>query len=61
MIDEAAIEARYEAVAPLIDERARRLVAGAEALPIGRGGVSAVARATGLTRAGGGLVGLGDF
>ena len=51
MIDEAAIGARYEAVAPLIDERARRLVAGAEALPIGRGGVSAVARATGLTRA----------
>jgi len=51
VIDEAAIGARYEAVAPLIDERARRLVAGAEALPIGRGGVSAVARATGLTRA----------
>lgn len=51
MIDEAAIGARYGAVAPLIDERARRLLAGAEVLPLGRGGVSAVARATGLTRA----------
>ena len=51
MIDEVAIGARYGAVAPLIDERARRLVVGAEALHLGRGGVSAVARATGLTRA----------
>jgi transposase len=51
VIDEAAIGARYGAVAPLIDERARRLLAGGEALPLGRGGVSAVARATGLTRA----------
>jgi len=45
-----AIEARYAAVAPLIDERARRLLAGSEALAIGRGGVAAVARATGLAR-----------
>jgi transposase len=51
VIDEAAIGARYGAVAQLIDERARRLVAGAEALALGRGGVSAVARATGLGRA----------
>jgi hypothetical protein len=50
VIDEAAIEARYGAVAPLIDERARRLFAGAEALALGRGGVAAVARATGLAR-----------
>jgi transposase len=48
VIDEAAIAARYEAVSPLLDERARRLTAGAEALAIGRGGVAAVARATGL-------------
>ncbi len=50
MIDEGSIRKRYAAVASLLDERARRLVAGAEALTIGRGGVSAVARATGLAR-----------
>ena len=50
MIDETAIAARYQAVSPLLDERARRLTAGAEALAIGRGGVTAVARATGLAR-----------
>ena len=50
MIDETAIAARYLAVSPLIDERARRLTAGAEALAIGRGGIAAVARATGLAR-----------
>jgi transposase len=50
VIDEAALRTRYEAGAPLLDERARRLVAGTEALAIGRGGVSAVARATGLSR-----------
>ena len=50
MIDEAAIAGRYLTVAPLLDERARRLVAGAEALAISRGGVAAVARATGLAR-----------
>jgi hypothetical protein len=50
VIDETAIAARYQAVSPLLDERARRLTAGAEALAIGRGGVAAVARATGLAR-----------
>ena len=50
MIDEGAIRARYAAVAPLVDERARRLLAATEALVLGRGGVSAVARATGLSR-----------
>jgi transposase len=50
VIDESTIRARYEAVAPLLDERARRLLAGAEAVAVGRGGVSAVARATGLAR-----------
>ncbi len=50
MIDEAAIAARYLAVSPLLDERARRLTAGSEALAIGRGGVAAVSRATGLAR-----------
>lgn len=51
MIDEGAIRARYAAVAPLVDERARRLFAGAEALALGSRGISAVARATGLARA----------
>ena len=50
MIDEAAIGARYLAVSPLLDERARRLMAGSEALAVGRGGLAAVARATGLAR-----------
>ena len=50
MIDEAAIAARYLTVSPLLDERARRLLAGSEANAIGRGGVAAVARATGLAR-----------
>jgi transposase len=48
VIDETAIRVRYQALAPLLDERARRLLAGSEALAIGRGGVAAVARATGL-------------
>jgi transposase len=48
--DETAIGARYLTVAPLLDERSRRLLAGAEALTIGRGGIAAVARATGLAR-----------
>jgi hypothetical protein len=48
VIDESAITARFQAVSPLLDERARRLMAGSEALAIGRGGVAAVARATGL-------------
>ena len=50
MIDETAIAARYHALSPLVDERTRRLTAGAEALAIGRGGVAAVSRATGLAR-----------
>jgi len=50
VIDDAAIGARYLTVAPLLDERARRLMAGTEALAIGRGGIAAVARATGLAR-----------
>ena len=50
MIDEVAVRARYEPVAVLLDERARRLLAGTEALALGRGGVAAVARATGLAR-----------
>jgi hypothetical protein len=50
MIDEAAIQLRFEALAPLLDERARRRFVAAEAMAAGRGGVSAVARATGVAR-----------
>ena len=49
VIDEGAIRERYRAMAPLLDERQRRCFAGAEAAAIGRGGQTAVARATGLS------------
>jgi DDE family transposase len=45
----AAVHERYARVAGALDERARRLVAASEALSLGRGGVSAVSRATGLS------------
>lgn len=38
---------RYQALAPSMDERMRRLFPGAEALVVGREGQAAVARATG--------------
>jgi transposase len=51
VLDEGAIRDRYQALAPALDERVRRLVLGAEALAAGRGGRSAVARATGASQA----------
>src|SRR3954464_11428206 len=50
VIDLAAISARYKAVKGSLDERARRLVAAAESQAIGRGGISAVSKATGMSR-----------
>src|SRR3974377_1593134 len=50
MIDETAIRLRYEALRPSLDERGRRLFAAAEARAAGVGGVSAVARGTGVAR-----------
>ena len=50
MIDEAAIRQRFDALAPVLDERGRRRFAAAEALTAGRGGIVAVSRATGLAR-----------
>lgn len=41
---------RYQALRGVMDERVTRCWAGAEALALGRGGVTAVARATGLSR-----------
>ena len=49
--DEEAIRGRYARVAGILDERGRRVVAASEALAIGWGGVAAVARATGRSRA----------
>lgn len=50
VIDVAAIAARFSALSPHLDERQRRLAAAAEAHALGPRSVSAVARATGLSR-----------
>ena len=50
MVEESGIQQRYRALAPVVDERVRRLVVAAEALTIGRGGQVVVARATGVSR-----------
>ena len=44
------IRTRYSLVAGTLDERGRRTVAAAEALALGWGGITAVARASGLAR-----------
>jgi transposase len=51
VIDEAAIRTRYGALSGALDERARRLLLGAEALAAGQGGQAAVTRATGASPA----------
>jgi hypothetical protein len=50
VIDTVAIKARFDALAPVLDERARRLFAASEARAAGHGGVVAVSRATGIAR-----------
>ncbi len=50
MESEVSVAARFAALAPHLNERQRRLWVGAEARVLGRGGVSLVARATGLSR-----------
>jgi hypothetical protein len=45
-----AIKRRFELLAPVLNERTRRLAAAAEAVAYGRGGGVAVARATGVSR-----------
>lgn len=49
-MEETAISERFRLVSGVLDERARRWWAGAEAAVLGRGGISKVARATGLAR-----------
>jgi len=51
MQDVGTIRAKFEALRPYLDERRRRLWAAAEAMALGRGGITAVATATGLQRA----------
>jgi hypothetical protein len=50
MSDEESIRRRFKLIGGMLDERLRRYVAAAEALAIGRGGVSIVSRATGMSR-----------
>lgn len=50
MDTETEIRRKYEALGPLLDERSRRVWAATEARALGYGGVSLVARATGISR-----------
>jgi transposase len=50
MVDAGAIRRRFKLIEKHLDERMRRLVAAAEAEAVGTGGVSLVARATGVSR-----------
>jgi transposase len=50
MIHTHDLREKYGAIFPLLDERQRRVIAAADALFLGRGGVSQVARASGLSR-----------
>jgi hypothetical protein len=48
--DSTGVKKRFSALSKFLDERSRRLLAGAESLALGRGGISAVSRITGLSR-----------
>lgn len=50
MKDNVALMQKFQAIWPHLDERARRITAAAEAMAIGRGGISIVQRACGLSR-----------
>ena len=50
MVDASVIRERFTAVSRDLNERARRLLAAAEARAAGHGGVSATSRATGIAR-----------
>lgn len=50
MADEKTIKEKYLRLVPVMTERSKRLWAATEALAIGRGGISAVSRATGIHR-----------
>ena len=48
--DAEALHKKFQVLQPILDERTRRLWAAVEAQARGRGGISAVARATGMSR-----------
>jgi Rhodopirellula transposase DDE domain len=50
MVAQTSVAEKFEALRPVLNELARRRWAATEALAWGRGGISAVARATGLSR-----------
>lgn len=50
MIDVETIRRRFELLSPYLDEKTRRLMAGAEAHAIGFGGISIVSDTTGMSR-----------
>src|SRR6478672_10073548 len=50
MAIEPEVRARFEMLAPFLNERTRRLAAASEAAAIGRGGIARVSRATGVSR-----------
>src|SRR3954453_7114770 len=49
MVDEAEIGTRFQMLSPFLNERTRRLAAAAEAAVLGRGGISRVSPATGVS------------
>ena len=49
-VDEEVVARKFAAIAPFLDERQRRLWLGVEARESGRGAISAVARAAGVSR-----------
>ncbi|MFZ4850208.1 MAG: hypothetical protein ACOYL7_13855 [Caldilinea sp.] len=49
-MDTTAIKERFVRLEPFLNERQRRLAAAAEAQSLGRGGILAVAGATGVAR-----------
>ena len=50
-VTETALAEVFATMAPLLDERQRRAFAGAQASAFGRGGIAAVCRASGMSRA----------
>jgi hypothetical protein len=50
MIDSKAIQTRFDALSPFLNERDRRLFAASEARAARRGGIAAVSRVTGIAR-----------
>jgi transposase len=49
-MDLTTVEAKYQALAPVLTERSRRLWAATEARALGHGGIALVERATGISR-----------